>query len=1637
LRAEILKTTTKTKTTTTTIIKNLINIIIMIRIIIIIEIVIKIEQKLKKEKRNEKERFGYNFDYVHTKYNTTNLRNNMDGELTYQNAQFQFYKSEKIYKERCLIYPLHEKISTQLVTIPDTNMIMPRDFIVGIDEQLIDRVVSTYERLINAGHSISKIRNNKGQQSITVFSNNNKPLFDISYGVEIRKKSIDYQYRYPVHPEIYEKIIERYPSYKKYGLIVSPKNSNQHYRYHSARGLCENTCNLDLMDRFVGYLRITFGENICRSGYMAGVHFLDAMDRYDEIRIDKYLNNSYTPRQNILKSKFNERTLTALLNSGGLETYRNSNYVLITSTDAIYYQPDLAQFCNIPDNNVPNIGADPNQQNINRKRISQRHIFNVFSTKLGMHVIDENVKYHIRYETFLYDRDGLFYPQPRDEFADRPFDNEFHDYSDPNISNMVFQQGHYYYMLFVWMKVEGNPKPYVHPFPIFNGRYISVEYLNNVPVIMNDYETTVYTMYKLHKDLYYVDMMFDSNIAEGDENFVEFIDVYDLTKPWVDKSKFQVQLEVSKFDFTKVQSKEISQYNKEDFVYSLMDGGDIYDDGKVKMCSEFRDLFIFKGDVYKLKKNKINIDNWLSFFETEHYLERNDIEMRIPKEIMNMGILHFRNDYTNQSMIKSCASSLVRFTNNNEKYKELTVFESMVIAQTCSQIALVLNLINIDISNRQNEKINKINADLNIRRIKEKTEEFAGKVKELVPQVFDVYDKCIDTVQKREKNEIRKMYYREEDDNIDNFISKVKSLNDNAKNFFNKIVNNKDYSISGIFNKTFNFFNQKINEEISRQFYNHLFNYKYTFIVLMLLFGIFSVKLSIFSMCIALVISLCNNKQINKKYINRRLCRNYYISILLTQFINLIIFIFLVLIPLNLSVNVVTLISKTSCDIANALSFLFTCVVMYMSYNSLIKGDFFSNLFSLLNLVLFAFRYNQSNLIIENLQKLYVIVEFIFNLCFFDTLSYIYAFVNIFNIKNFGVNAFNVLEPGTCTINDISKFITFLRILQRLNKNKTKYDDCPKEIKEKYNPSSYGKVKIINLPRTIYCNHEIEKESQFLLNHNFLINGHYITENKPIKLHKCVKNELESVYRQVQSGIFYEKHIMDEFIKFSQKQIDYMFDIFLQEHQFEKIYLEDYYKKLGVKRKEYKEGAKEYYDGERIKKIFKMHNKFDEKQFVSFVDFKSKSRNICAQLKQGKVLLGIPCELGMQLLHTMKWSGPGNKYSDRCKKFSEWIEFIGEENCSIICCDGSAFDSTQHQIMIEKIDSYFLNKVLDYNPYLSEIFDIQSMKEVINQKSFTIFSPYGYLYTIQGTQLSGRMNTCLSNTIRSSLYVKFIIHKMGIYYDELCQNLVEFEVNGDDQIIFIHSSLVDKYIKVGYTFVYAKEDSNEYHGLGQICKIFDVYENMNGAEYLSCIFLYDKESHKCWLVRKPDRFFQLIPYTFRLGFRNKNKLDFARTKLGYEIITATLLENKGIEIYEKLLNKYLELNQKHMKKLPQMNYRRFLNKVNKRIVDFKRDMEFKCKGDQKFNKRTNELFERFLEEKYGINSDDLLEFLNAIKDVTDIDQEVNVRIIDKFNGSVVSYTDFLKKVELLHKNKTYQYVEDGSPKIHNHSFQHN
>jgi len=267
---------------------------------------------------------------------------------------------------------------------------------------------------------------------------------------------------------------------------------------------------------------------------------------------------------------------------------------------------------------------------------------------------------------------------------------------------------------------------------------------------------------------------------------------------------------------------------------------------------------------------------------------------------------------------------------------------------------------------------------------------------------------------------------------------------------------------------------------------------------------------------------------------------------------------------------------------------------------------------------------------------------------------------------------------------------------------------------------------------------------------------------------------------------------------------------------------------------------------------------------------------------------------------------------------------------------------------------------------------------------------------LKGTQTTGKMSTSMGNTIRSILYARFIAEKCQIPQEEFYM-----EASGDDQIIFIESKYTKLFYKRAYQYVYTDDvDSSISKGLGQIAKQIDVYKSINGAEYLSCIFITNNDN-ELKMLRQPHRFLQATPFTlknkkFKIGeFYNKN--DELLLADAYNIRASY----KGVAFYEAYADAIF----------------RVCKKINP-------DYSEKNKHNDSSDSRSidmNEEFHNYLYEQYGILQCDLDEYYEVLRNINRYEQ-VEISLIDKLNR-ISTHEQYDNTRTILNTHKNYTVVD--------------
>lgn len=605
-----------------------------------------------------------------------------------------------------------------------------------------------------------------------------------------------------------------------------------------------------------------------------------------------------------------------------------------------------------------------------------------------------------------------------------------------------------------------------------------------------------------------------------------------------------------------------------------------------------------------------------------------------------------------------------------------------------------------------------------------------------------------------------------------------------------------------------------------------------------------------------------------------------------------------------------------------------------------------------------------------------------------------------------------VFNPGSCSINNHIEMINtlwdmFIDIKNYANKNK-----LTERIKNKFKIT-----KMVN-----YKTHEYKNNNPFhepLVKKSFAIEGYKIDNNIPHKLHSCNMNIFESAYRQVQSKIDYDDKEMDEFEKFAKKKLD---ELILPEIDAPTKGVLDYLKGVGSKAAAFYEGYKEFQLFQVIKAKMKMFSKTDEKIYLNWDKIKEKARNVTAPEDRNKLIMGVVCDYLMKIVDKQDWSGPSKNPGQKCKIFSKFMNQVMYDQV-VVCADGSAFDSTQHQRILEIVDVYAFKLILENHPELYNIAPKHVFEQLCYMTEFTVNNKY-ISYKIKGTQMTGRMNTCLGNTLRSWLYVEYIKYKMLSHRSWILLSRIQEMVNGDDQIIFMPKTYYDLYCEVARTHVYAPEDLPIKHGLGQIAKMFDLYPSITGAEFLSCILLYDPLKNEFLMVRKLERFLQLTPYTYNNRFTKYKKF---RQYNGFlaRAEALNILSGQVPTIFKKYALKMLEIANEEISLFEtQANVMKQYNKVLDLMNRYKNHYQGLSYGES-FDK----IYEGWLEYQYGIDQDDIKEYYEVLDKITPQNflEKHQCRLVDKLYKC--THLQYAKTFNEIHKNDSQIFLSEKNNKI--------
>jgi len=346
--------------------------------------------------------------------------------------------------------------------------------------------------------------------------------------------------------------------------------------------------------------------------------------------------------------------------------------------------------------------------------------------------------------------------------------------------------------------------------------------------------------------------------------------------------------------------------------------------------------------------------------------------------------------------------------------------------------------------------------------------------------------------------------------------------------------------------------------------------------------------------------------------------------------------------------------------------------------------------------------------------------------------------------------------------------------------------------------------------------------------------------------------------------------------------------------------------------------------------------------------------------------------------------GSGLTNQQRCCKFQKWYKKWSKT--TVLCMDGSKFDSTQHEEIMKEVDIKLFNAFFERHQIdIGEYCDPKDLKNVyitLAQKvtAFTKSTHTRLNYVINGTQPTGGMHTTLGNTSRSLTYIRLAAKLVGLTYADY-----RMEATGDDTIIFIRADKAQLLIDAAYKYIYVKDPMFDgSFGLGQIAKKFDIYNSVHGVEYLSC-FLLENHKDEIAMIRKLDRLFQLTPWTEN-NLKRKTK---EHDQLNKDLLRAEAINMMTQHHNIKLLKEYANL---------------LLRVSNGGVANSADQHKYVDRSDDR-NLDMEDAFVDFMYKQYAIDEADINQAITAFKKCKHIYDSFNLDFVDKLED-VRSITDW-------------------------------
>lgn len=426
-----------------------------------------------------------------------------------------------------------------------------------------------------------------------------------------------------------------------------------------------------------------------------------------------------------------------------------------------------------------------------------------------------------------------------------------------------------------------------------------------------------------------------------------------------------------------------------------------------------------------------------------------------------------------------------------------------------------------------------------------------------------------------------------------------------------------------------------------------------------------------------------------------------------------------------------------------------------------------------------------------------------------------------------------------------------------------------------------------------------------------------INDNDVIIYKTCPHTVIAAAKRQLKNAPRPSPEIADDFINYAEKIIDAEIGDELKNFGYS---YDQWYNHLNLPKQKKMDIIHKIYHANTMPEITPYeYNKIIRQRYegigkVEIQPTDGKPRMVCSIPDKTKYIMGPICWKLEEICQDKLQGYCGGKNLD---EMADMINnYIDEGFTKVVEGDGSAFDNTQ-DVSLKEIDRYIYRKVSDKvyhvprKDFLKESQKLTKTMDIVVVDPLTKSKKTLFTYTILGTVFSGDADTTLCNTIRMTLYNRYVNDRAGLIYGK---DYVVFS-KGDDFTVMYKNYINNDFINKLYYKYFLKSNPNpdepddRIYGLGQVLKFLEI----GGPEIIKFCSLraWYKDSNHIYLSRDPVKFTKESKYSRK----TKTMTPFQRYQYLIDQADALTKQYKGIEYFEQMAQIYKQHAQKIREKI--------------------------------------------------------------------------------------------------------------------------